>query len=92
MKLALANSRRVTRSADQPRAKPVMTTMIAKAARNRVPMARKGGIVSVAKRIPMYVEPHTIQTMTRLSHSSGPEVTRGRDDVAMAQRTLQLGT
>ena len=61
-----------------------MTAMITKAARKRVPMARKGGIVSVAKRIPMYVEPHTIQTMTRLNHSSGPEVTRGEFGVAMA--------
>ena len=84
MKLALAHCLRVTRSADQPRKTPVMIAMITKATRKRLPMARKGGMVSVAKRIPMYVEPHTIQTITRLTHSSGPEVTRAREVVVMA--------
>ena len=84
MKLALAHCVRVTRSADHPRKRPVMIAMITKATRKRLPMARKGGMVSVAKRIPMYVEPHTIQTMTRLTHSSGPEVTRAAEVVVMA--------
>jgi len=92
MKLALANCRRVTRNADQPRKRPVMIAMITKATRKRLPIARKGGIVSVAKRMPMYVDPHTIQTMMRLTHRSGPAVTRGEVIVDMARRTLQVRT
>jgi hypothetical protein len=52
-------------------------------------MATKGGIVSVAKRIPMYVDPQTIQTMMRLNHSSGPERTVDGAG-SMTRRTLQV--